>query len=204
MLLNTIKQYQIEVLGKIKMSLNHMWYLENWISGVQVEGKEMKLLRELGYIKDGQVTPLGLNMYNGWVNMEEPVQVKKKVKIQEPMMEKDEEWSKFWKVWPATKSVPGTQYVSGAKMKSSEVKMRAKWANVVYNNKRISLENMQYAAECYLQWAYTDSKRLGRNELQYRNNMEVWLNQEQYLIYSTMEMPEQPKEKLVYANSTDQ
>lgn len=114
-----------------------------------------------------------------------------------------EDWKKFWNTWPSTKSVPGTQYKSGAKMKGQELKMHEKWYNAIYEHEKITLEKMQYAAECYLQWAYEDSKRLCRNELHYRNSMEPWLNQEQYLLFKDVEMPIKSKPVPVYQNSID-
>lgn len=118
----------------------------------------------------------------------------------------EDAWKQFWTLWPATKSVPGTEYRSGAKMKSSEVKMRAKWVQAIYNDKKITVEGMYKAAQCYLEWAYEDSKRLGRNEMQYRSNMEVWLNQEQYITFSQVAPPKKQtvERSPIYENSTDQ
>lgn len=99
-----------------------------------------------------------------------------------------ESWKKWWNTWPSTKSVPDTEYTSGAKMKGAEEKMHDKWYNAISSGK-ITEEKMQYAAECYLLWAYEDSKRLGRNELHYRNGMEPWLNQDSYLIYMDRPLP---------------
>lgn len=113
-----------------------------------------------------------------------------------------EDWKKFWSTWPSTKSVPGTQYKSGAKMKGAELKMHEKWYNAIESEK-ITVEHMQYAAECYLQWAYEDSKRLGRNELQYRNGMEPWFNQEQYLLFMTVEKPKVQKQEAVHTTAVD-
>jgi len=97
-------------------------------------------------------------------------------------------WNKFWSTWPTTKSVPLTEYKSGAVMKKDEKKMYEKWCAVI-ECKGITIEQLQYATECYLEWAYTDSKRLGRNELQFRNGMEPWFNQSIYMNYIYREMP---------------
>lgn len=114
-----------------------------------------------------------------------------------------EDWKKFWNVWPSTKSVPGTIYKSGAKMKGMELKMHMKWCEAI-EHEEITTEQMQYAAECYLQWGYVDSKRLKRNELLSRSGLEPWLNQSQYLIYKDIELPQEVmQEKKVYQNSTD-
>lgn len=116
--------------------------------------------------------------------------------------EYEQGWKKFWSTWPSTKSVPGTQYRSGAKMKGNEQGMYKKWLAAIVSN--ISVERMQYAAECYLQWAYTESISKGRNELEYRNAMEPWLNQSLYLNYADVPMPPIAKQQVQYQNSTDQ
>jgi hypothetical protein len=116
--------------------------------------------------------------------------------------EYDQSWRLFWNTWPSTKSVPGTQYRSGAKMKGNEQGMYKKWLAAVVSD--ISVERMQYAAECYLQWAYTESISKGRNELEYRNAMEPWLNQSLYLNYADVPMPPVTKQQIQYQNSTDQ
>lgn len=131
--------------------------------------------------------------------LEATKQKKERVKAPENDLYEDA-WKQFWVLWPATKSVPGTEYKSGAKMKSSEVKMRAKWVQAIYNDKKITVEGMYKAAQCYLEWAYEDSKRLGRNEMHYRNNMEVWLNQSQYITYSQVEPPKKQEEVNEYNN----
>lgn len=133
-----------------------------------------------------------LTTYAGWKESTKGKKKKEKVVYTEA-------WKKWWNTWPSTKSVPGTEYISGAKMKGAEDKMHDKWYNAT-NSGKISEDMMQYAAECYLQWAYEDSKRLGRNELHYRNGMEPWLNQEQYLIYGKIE---KPKIKVEVTTSTD-
>lgn len=133
----------------------------------------------------------------------ESISVKKKVKKYNIKSLLTDDWRKFWAVWPSTKSVPGTMYKSGAKMKGMELKMHQKWSEAL-DSGRITKEKMQYAAECYLKWAYSDSKRMERNELQYRNGMEPWLNQEQYLLFMDLELPQDiVQEKKVYQNSTD-
>lgn len=115
-----------------------------------------------------------------------------------------EAWKKFWNIWPSTKSVPGTEFKYGAKMKSDELKMYGKWVTAIESGK-ISIEMMYKAADSYLQWGYEDSKRNGRNELQYRNGLEPWLNQESYLTYMDVPVPKKVIEKVtVYENSTDQ
>lgn len=113
-----------------------------------------------------------------------------------------EEWKVWWQLWPTTKSVPGTTFKSGAVMKKDEQKMYSKWLAAIESGK-ITIPNMQYAAQCYLEWCYSDSKRLGRNEMQYRNGMESWLNGEMYLNYISLDMPAEIKDKKVYQNSTD-
>lgn len=127
---------------------------------------------------------------------------KKKVVI-DPLL--NEAWNRFWSLWPATKSVPGTEYKSGAKMKSDEIKRYSKWVAAIESGK-VSIEVMYRAADTYLQWAYEDSKRLGRNELQYRNGLEPWLNQEMYITFSQVTPPVKTTEKKqsIYNNSTDQ
>lgn len=97
-------------------------------------------------------------------------------------------WSTFWGTWPSTKSVPNTQYKSGARMKSGEAKMMQKWLDAI-EGKKTTVQKMQYAAECYLAWGYYDSIKNGRNELIYRNALDVWLNGEMYINYSDVEMP---------------
>jgi len=116
--------------------------------------------------------------------------------------EYDQSWRLFWNTWPSTKSVPGTQYRSGAKMKGNEQGMYKKWLAAVVSD--ISIERMQYAAECYLQWAYTESINKGRNELEHRNGLEPWLNQSLYLNYADVPMPPVAKQQIQYQNSTDQ
>lgn len=104
-----------------------------------------------------------------------------------------EEWSIFWNTWPNTKSVPNTEYKSGAKMKADEPKMYKKWLSHVYSESTDNYEHMiakiQRAAEVYLQWAYYESINKGKNELQYRNGMEPWLNQAQYKLYADVPYP---------------
>lgn len=112
-----------------------------------------------------------------------------------------EAWEKFWTLWPGTKSVPGTAFKSGAKMKGNEEKMYQKWLEGI---KIIPAERMYYAAKCFLEWGYEDSKRTGRNELISRNGMEPWMNQKLYLIYKDKEMPETKKERKIYQNAVDQ
>lgn len=128
---------------------------------------------------------------------------KKAPKKKEPIGGKYKEvWSEFWNLWPSTKSVPDTQYKSGASMKKNEQKMYEKWLKAIESGK-ITIEKMYRAADCYLQWGYEDSKRLGRNELQYRNGMEPWLNGEVYLNYQWMEMPVKYVQKEVVQSVTD-
>lgn len=105
-----------------------------------------------------------------------------------------EAWESFWKLFPSTKSVPGTSFKSGAVMKKNETKMFEKWLSAITSGK-ITIEKMYYAANCYLQWAYEDSKRLGRNELFHRNGLEPWLNGQVYLTYMDMEIPVIQEEK---------
>lgn len=115
-----------------------------------------------------------------------------------------EAWEQFWNLWPGTKSVPDTKFKSGAKMKSNEIGMYQKWVAAIETGK-IGMEAMYKAANSYLQWAYEDSKKMGRNELQYRSGMDPWLNQEQYLIWMDVALPmKQVIKEKVYENSTDQ
>lgn len=126
--------------------------------------------------------------YEQW--LAEQVNNRKSKKKEKPVVsaEMQEAWKKWWNLWPATKSVPDTQYKSGAKMRGTEAKMMEKWVNAITSGKT-TVARMHYAADCYLQWGYEDSKRLGRNELQYRNSMEPWLNGEMYINYADVEMP---------------
>ena len=112
----------------------------------------------------------------------------KKIKKSKIEGQYKEEWAKFWNVWPSTKSVPGTNLKSGAVMKKDEAKMYAKWLSIIDSGK-CTIEELQHSAECYLEWAYEESKKKGRNELQYRSGMEPWLNGGIYLTYKDMEMP---------------
>jgi hypothetical protein len=118
-------------------------------------------------------------------------------KVKKPVEGKwSEEWQKWWNLWPSSKSVPNTQFKSGAVMKKDEQKMYQKWLEVVELNRSIggdtaeaTIQSLYKAADCYLQWGYYDSIRKGKNELEVRSGMEPWLNQKQYLIYATMEYP---------------
>ncbi len=115
----------------------------------------------------------------------------KKPRAKKPTGKYIDEWNKFWSLWPATKSVPGTQYISGAKMKSDEQKMYDKWLAIVDGEGHdVAISNMYKAAECYLAWGYSDSIRKGRNELETRSGLEPWMNQKQYLTYYNIPMPQ--------------
>ncbi len=122
---------------------------------------------------------------------------KRKVVVE---VEYKEAWDKFWKLWPGTKSVPGTAFTSGAKMKGSEENGYKKWREAIKN---ITIEQMYYAANCYLQWGYEDSKRNGRNELLSRNGLEPWFNQKLYLVYMNKEMPEVQRKKFQKVDTID-
>lgn len=121
-------------------------------------------------------------------------QAKKSKKVKPAMSpEMKAAWDKWWNLWPATKSVPDTQYKSGAKMRGTEAKMMEKWLAVVNANgvvdHNLAIMQMYKAADCYLKWGYYDSIRKNRNELEGRSGMEPWLNQKQYLIYVDTEYP---------------
>lgn len=134
------------------------------------------------------------------------VNSKKKV-VKKPVEGKyQQQWKAFWEIWPSTKSVPDTQFKSGAKMKSDEQKMYQKWLKLIECEgvgEQWAIDQVYKAADCYLKWGYYDSIRKGKNELEVRSGMEPWLNQKQYLIYANMEYPPVQKKQVVYENSTD-
>lgn len=122
---------------------------------------------------------------------------KKKVEIPEHWKES---WQKFWDTWPNTKSVPddkgGWLFKSSAVMKSDEAGMFKKWLKAI-ESKKITIEQMQYAAECYLLYGYNKSKTLGQNKMEYESGMAPWLNQQKYLVYMNLEMPKEYKKHSV-------
>lgn len=73
-------------------------------------------------------------------------------------------------------------------MRGSEQKMYEKWLAAI-ESKSATIEELYTAADSYIAWGYSDSKRKGRNELESRSGMEPWLNQKQYLIYKTLPKP---------------
>lgn len=184
-----LKQEEFEsIILWVQEKINGEKYEISWGIGDNVSGINQNTINNLPKLLD----------YTSYVESKGKKKVKKVEAISAEYLE---HWKDFWKLWPSTKSVPGTQFKSGAVMKKSEAKMMAKWHEAIKQGK-ISISSMNYAANCYLQWAYHDSIFKGRNELQYRNSMEVWLNGEVYLTYVDVPMPP-TQNTTIYQNSTD-
>jgi hypothetical protein len=147
------------------------------------------------YIQRKVHGPIGDTNYDEW----KASRVKRKKKVEGKYIE---DWKKWWELWPVTKSVPGTNYICGAKMRGSEQKMYEKWLAAI-EAKAVTIEELYTAADSYLAWGYSDSKRKGRNELESRSGMEPWLNQKQYMIYKDLAKPEVKQQIAVTSGDID-
>lgn len=191
-----IKPYHIQWLTRLKLTLNHMAILENMYNSSSMllhpeycEAKESKLLQNRYLITDGQISEIGERLLQDLYNLQPSPLKKIKISIiQEVDSELERAWEAWWEIWPQTKSVEGTVYVCGKAMKKDKLAMRSKYMGIIAS-KVITVEQMKHAATVYIEGGKRDSIRRGRNEMEYLNGMEPWLNQKQYLNWMKMPMP---------------
>lgn len=189
-LFNALQEYQVEAISKMKLSLDHLWVIEKWLAGDKVEIKATKKLRELMWIKDDTLTQIAEDVYHGIINMKEPAEKKSK-KSMPVTTQYDEQWSVFWRQWPAMRSFEwkGAKFTCKKPFKGSEQKMKQKYITTVQKG-QLTAEQLNKAALVALSWCMENSYRKGKNEMEYHSGMEPWLNQEQYIHWVGMGMPE--------------
>ena len=127
-------------------------------------------------------------------------------KRQKPQVSKELQgkWQELWKLWPSTNNFEykGKKFTGTKVMKKNEALCMQKWLNAL---KDIEPDGIWLGAKVHLEYVKQASYKSGRNEMQYMNNLEVWLNGKVYMNWIGMQIPEeiQEQKKEVYENSTD-
>ena len=106
--------------------------------------------------------------------------IPKKGKVKKDVGELEGEWKEWWKLWPSMRTFEyqGQKFICEKPMKKNMEKMKEKWLAIV--TKEITPGLLYKAAHKFLTSTMINSVRKGRNEMEFVNGMEPWLNQKQW------------------------
>lgn len=186
-----LKYWHIEIIARMKLTLEHIYVVEQWMNGNKIENKTTTKLRSIYWIKDNEITTLAQDTYYAIINTEEPVaKSKAKVKAVTIPTKYDDAWSDMWNMWPSMRSFEwkGRKFVCNKPFKSNEQKLKLKYIATIENGD-ITAEQLNKAAKTALSWCMENSSRKGKNEMEYMNGMEVFLNQRLWKNWLNVEMP---------------
>lgn len=109
-----------------------------------------------------------------------------------------ESWNRLWDLWPSmrTFTYKGRKFECQKPFKSNEALCMQKYIDILKTDK-VSPEVIYRAAETALAWCMENSYRKGRNEMEFMNGLQPWLNQKQYRNWLEVAMPSRETEPKV-------
>lgn len=186
-----LRQYHIDTIRKIKMTLEDIWTIECWYNGDKIENRSTKKLRDMMWIKDDKLTSIAEDTYNALLNMEEPKSKEKKKSAPIINTEYDEQWSQLWSIWPKTDAFiwKGREFPATRSMRANEIECKKRWLKAVLDGKEP--EKIYHATQAMFSVKKEESVRRGQNQVTYLNALLPWLNQKGYESWENVKIIEE-------------
>lgn len=173
MILSNINLAQIKWLHKNKLTLSHVKYMELLLNNQEIpQDKYYTDLNKLGIIFGENITDHGKNIYETFLTIEGDVDIKKIKAVKRV----NEEFERWWKVYPATASLPN--FVSIRILRVAKDHCQTLYEGLQAEENFIGTDEMirLLQLEVKLRTAQSAPDKRNKNELEFMKGTESYLN----------------------------